>query len=186
MENLMNKVASDLMNFAPQAPAGMEERIQKELNKKKSFWSFSWYTMNVYVVALLGAGVLALVFSNRSETIAVAQSPAPAASEVKAIPAAPAADVNANSHVILNAEKESKSTPIKTTRERTFVQEESSASVMVVENCQTAVIEEAAAIEVAEAVEDQRMPEEIQVPYPKKEVVKAKGRTLKLTRFTGK
>jgi cytoskeletal protein RodZ len=186
MENLMNKVASDLMNFAPQAPAGMEERIQKELNKKKSFWSFSWYTMNVYVVALVGAGVLALVLSNRSETIAVAQSAAPAASEVKAIPAAPAADVNANSHVILNAEKESKSTPIKTTRERKVVQEESSASVMVVENCQTAVIEEAAAIEVAEAVEDQRMPEEIQVPYPKKEVVKAKGRTLKLTRFTGK
>jgi hypothetical protein len=57
---------------------------------------------------------------------------------------------------------------------------------MVVENCQTAVIEESAATEVAEAVEDQRMPEEIQVPYPKKELVKAKGRTLKLTRFTGK
>ena len=61
MENLMNRVANDLMNFAPPAPAGMEERIQKELNKKKSFWSFSWYTMNVYVVALVGAGVLALV-----------------------------------------------------------------------------------------------------------------------------
>jgi hypothetical protein len=30
------------------------------------------------------------------------------------------------------------------------------------------------------------MPEEIQVPYPTKEVVKAKGRTLKLTRLTGK
>ena len=181
----MNKVASDLMNFAPQAPAGMEERIQKELNKKKSFWSFSWYTMNVYVVALVGAGVLALVFSNRNETIAVAQNSAPAATEVKAIPAS-VVDLSANSNVILNTDKESKSTPVKTTRERKIVQEESSSSAMVVENCQTAVIAEPAAIEVAETVEVQRMPEEIQVPYPKKEVIKAKGRTLKLTRFTGK
>jgi cytoskeletal protein RodZ len=185
MENLMNRVANDLMNFAPKAPAGMEERIQKELNKKKSFWSFSWYTMNVYVVALVGAGVLALVFSNRNETIAVAQNSAPAATEVKAIPAS-VVDLSANSNVILNTDKESKSTPVKTTRERKIVQEESSSSAMVVENCQTAVIAEPAAIEVAETVEVQRMPEEIQVPYPKKEVIKAKGRTLKLTRFTGK
>jgi hypothetical protein len=56
----------------------------------------------------------------------------------------------------------------------------------VVENCQTTVIAEPAAIEVAENVEVQRMPEEIQVPYPKKDVIKAKGRTLKLTRLTGK
>jgi len=181
----MNRVANDLMNFAPPAPAGMEERIQKELNKKKSFWSFSWYTMNVYVVALVGAGVLALVFSNRSETIAVAQNTAPVATEVKATPVS-AVDLSANSNVILNAEKESKTTPVKTTRERKFVQEESSSTAMVIENCQTAVIEEPAAIEVAETVEVQRMPEEIQVPYPKKEVIKAKGRTLKLTRFTGK
>ena len=181
----MNRVANDLMNFAPQAPAGMEERIQKELNKKKSFWSFSWYTMNVYIVALVGAGVLALVFSNRSETIAVAQNSAPVATEVKAIPAS-VVDLSANSNEILNAEKESKSTPVKTTRERKIVQEESSSSAMVVENCQTAVIAEPAAVEVAETVEVQRMPEEIQVPYPKKEVIKAKGRTLKLTRFTGK
>jgi hypothetical protein len=62
---------------------------------------------------------------------------------------------------------------------------------LVVENCQTASIVEPAVvepaiIEVAETVEVQRMPEEIQVPYPKKEVTKAKGRSLKLTRFTGK
>jgi hypothetical protein len=107
MENLMNKVANDLMNFAPQAPAGMEERIQKELNKKKSFWSFSWYTLNVYVVALVGAGVFALVFSNRSESIVVSQNSAPAATEVKAIPAS-VVDLSAKSNVILNKEKESK------------------------------------------------------------------------------
>ena len=179
----MNKVANDLQNYAPQAPAGMEDRIQKALNKKKSFWSFSWYTMNVYVVALIGAGVLALVFSNRGESNVVAQSAAPAATEVKAIPAA-VADVN--SHVILNAEKESKSTPAKTIRRSEIVQGETSVSALVVENCQSTPIVEPAIVEVAETVEVQRMPEEIQVPYPKKEVIKAKGRSLKLTRLTGK
>ena len=181
----MNKIAGDLKNFAPEAPIGMEERIQSAMSKKKSFWAFSWYTLNVYVVALVGAGVLALVFSNRGESNVVAQSAAPTATEVKAIPTV-LADVNANSQVILNAEKESKSTPVKTTRERKIVQVETSASALVVENCQTTAIAEPASIEVAENVEVQKMPEEIQVPYPKKEVVKAKGRTLKLTRLTGK
>jgi cytoskeletal protein RodZ len=185
MENLMNKVASDLQNYAPQAPAGMEDRIQKALNNKKSFWSFSWYTMNVYVVALVGAGVLALVFSNRNETIAVAQNSAPAATEVNAIPAS-VVDLNTSSHVILNAEKESKETPAKTIRRSKIVQGETSVSALVVENCQSTPIVEPAIVEVAETVEVQRMPEEIQVPYPTKEVVKAKGRTLKLTRLTGK
>jgi cytoskeletal protein RodZ len=184
MENLMNRVANDLMNFAPQAPAGMEERIQKELNKKKSFWSFSWYTMNVYVVALVGAGVLALVFSNRGENNAIAQVATPLASEVKSTPAATVV-LNANSDVILNAEKESNSTPIKTTKRSKIVQEETSVSALVVENCQSTPIVEPVIFEV-ETVEVQRMPEEIQVPYPKKEVVKAKGKSLKLTRLTGK
>ena len=179
----MNKVANDLQNYAPQAPSGMEDRIQKALNKKKSFWSFSWYTMNVYVVALIGAGVLALVFSNRSETLAVAQNSAPAATEVKAIPPVVA---DANSHVILNAEKESKSASAKTIRRSKIVQGETSVSALVVENCQSTPIAEPAIVEVAETVEVQKMPEEIQVPYPKKEVVKAKGRSLKLTRLTGK
>ena len=179
----MNKVANDLQNYAPQAPSGMEDRIQKALSKKKSFWNFSWYTLNVYVVALIGAGVLALVFSNRGESNVVAQSAAPAATEVKAIPAA-VADVN--SHVILNEEKESKSTPAKTIRRSEIVQGETSVSALVVENCQSTPIVEPAIVEVAETVEVQRMPEEIQVPYPKKEVIKAKGRTLKLTRLTGK
>ena len=183
----MNKIAGDLKNFAPEAPKGMEERIQTALSKKKSFWTFSWYTMNVYVLALVGAGVLALVFSNRGESNVVAQSAAPAATEIKAISSA-IADVNANSHVIVNAEKESKSTPVKTTRERKIVQVETSATDLVVENCQTTAIAEPAAIEVAENVEVQRMSEEIQVPKPKSvnEVVKPKGRSLRLTRLTGK
>ena len=179
----MNKVANDLQNYAPQAPSGMEDRIQKALNKKKSFWSFSWYTMNVYVVALIGAGVLALVFSNRSEIVAVAQNSAPAATEVEAISPVVA---DANSHVILNAEKESKSASAKTIRRSKIVQGETSVSALVVENCQSTPIVEPAIVEVAETVEVQRVPEEIQVPYPKKEVVKAKGRSLKLTRLTGK
>ena len=181
----MNKVANDLQNYAPQAPTGMEDRIQKALSKKKSFWSFSWYTLNVYVVALVGAGVLALVFSNRGESNVVAQSAAPASTEVKAIPPV-VADVNANSQVILNAEKESKSTPAKMIRPSKIVQGENSVSAVVVENCQSTPIVEPAIVEVAETVEVQRMPEEIQVPYPKKEVIKAKGRSLKLTRLTGK
>jgi hypothetical protein len=87
----------------------------------------------------------------------------------------------------LNAEKESKTTPVKTTRERKIVQVETNASALVVENCQTTVIAEPAVIEVAETVEVQRMPEEIQVPKPKSvnEVVKPKGRSLRLTRLTG-
>ncbi len=99
----MNKIAGDLKNFAPEAPIGMEERIQSALSKKKSFWAFSWYTLNVYVVALVGAGVLALVFSNRVESNVVAQSAAPAATEVKAIPTV-VADLNTNSQGILNVE----------------------------------------------------------------------------------
>jgi hypothetical protein len=141
--------------------------------------------MNVYVVALVGAGVLALVFSNRSETIAVAQNSAPAATEVKEITAS-VVDLNANSNMNLSSEKEAKSASFKTSRRSKIVQEETSVSALVVENCQTTVIAETAAIEVAETIEVQRMPEEIQVPYPKKEVVKVKGRSLKLTRFTGK
>ena len=181
----MNKVANDLQNYAPQAPSGMEDRIQKALNKKKSFWSFSWYTMNVYAVALIGAGVLALVFSNRNrgESNVVTRIAAPAATEVKAIPPA-VADVN--SHVILNAEKESKSASAKTIRRSKIVQGETSVSALVVENCQSTPIVEPAIVEVAETVEVQRMPEEIQVPKQKTEVVKAKGRSLKLTRLTVK
>ncbi len=181
----MNKIAGDLKNFAPEAPKGMEDRIQTALSKKKSFWAFSWYTMNIYVVGFLAIGATAFVFSNRREGNVVAQNAAPSAMEVKAIPAA-VADVNANSHVIVNAEKESKSTPVKTTRERKIVQVETSATDLVVENCQTTAIAEPSATEVAETVEVQRMPEEIQVPYPKKDVVKAKGRSLRLTRLTGK
>ena len=179
----MNKVANDLQNYAPQAPSGMEDRIQKSLNKKKSFWSFSWYTLNVYVVALVGAGVLALVFSNRGESNVVAQSAAPASTEVKAIPPVAA---DANSHVILNAEKESKSTLAKTIRRSKIVQGETSVSALVVENCQSTPIVEPAIVEVAETVEVQRMPEEIQVPKAKNEVAKPKGRSLKLTRLTEK
>ena len=88
--------------------------------------------------------------------------------------------------MILNAEKESKSTRAKTIRRSEIVQGETSVSALVVENCQSTPIVEPAIVEVAETIEVQRMPEEIQVPYPKKEVIKAKGRTLKLTRFTGK
>jgi hypothetical protein len=78
------------------------------------------------------------------------------------------------------------SAPVKTTRRSKIVQEETSVSTLVVENCQSTPIVEPVIVEVAETIEVQRMPEEIQVPYPKKEVVKAKGRTLKLTRLTGK
>lgn len=185
MEDLMNKVINDLKNYSPEAPKGMENRIQSAMAKKKSFWTFSWYTLNVYVVALISAGVLALVFWNRSEMNVIAQSAAPAVTEIKAIPAA-VADVNANSHVILKPEKESKFTRVKTTRDRKVVQVETSASDLVVENCQTTAIAEPVALEVAETVEVQTMREEIQVPYPKKDVVKAKGRALKLTRLAGK
>jgi cytoskeletal protein RodZ len=185
MENLMNKVANDLQNYAPQAPAGMEDRIQKALNKKKSFWSFSWYSMNVYLVALVGAGVLALVFSNSSERNAVAQNSTPAVAEVKAAPST-VVDLNAKNNAILNVENEVNSAPVKTARRSKIVQEETSVSTLVVENCQSTPIVEPVIVEVAETIEVQRMPEEIQVPYPKKEVVKAKGRTLKLTRLTGK
>lgn len=183
----MNKIAGDLKNFAPEAPKGMEERIQSALSRKKSFWTFSWYTMNVYVVALVGAGVLALIFSNRGESNVVAQSTAPVATGVKAIPTV-VADLNAHSQGVLNAEKESKTIPVKTTRERKIVEVENSSSALVVENCQTTAIAESTVVEVAETVEVQRMPEEIQVPKPKpvNEVVKPKGRSLRLTRLTGK
>lgn len=183
----MNKIARDLKEFAPSAPNGMEERIQKALKKKKSFWTFSWYTMNVYVVALVGAGVLALVFSNRGESNVLAQSAAPASVEVNVAPTV-VADLNANNQVILNGEKESKSIPVKTSKEQKIVQVETSASASVVNYSQTPMIAEPAVSVSAETVEVQKMPEEIQVPKSKSgnEVVKPKGRTLKLTRYTGK
>ena len=183
----MNKVASDLKNFAPQAPAGMEERIQKALSKKKSFWAFSWYTMNVYVIALVGTGLLALVFANRGESNLVAQSSAPASAEVKAMPST-VVELNANSNLNLNEEKQATAAvaPVKSSRQSKVVRQESQSTVLEVENCQTKTIVEPATVEVAENIEVQRMPEEIQVPKVKNEVVKPKGRSLKLTRLTGK
>ncbi len=185
----MNKIASDLKNFAPEAPLGMEERIQSALSKKKSFWAFSWYTLNIYVVALVGAGILALVFSNRSEGNVIAQSAVPAAMEVVVNPSA-FANMNSNSQEILIEEKVTKTTPSKTTRKRKIVQVVTSASDVVVENCQTTVIEAAIAnstdAQVAESVEIQKKSEEIQVPKSLNGAVKPKGRPLRLTRLTGK
>ncbi len=183
----MNKVASDLKNFAPQAPAGMEERIQKALSKKKSFWAFSWYTVNVYVVALVGAGLLALVFANRGESTTVAQIAVPVSAEVKEMPSA-VVDVNANSNLNLNEEKQATAAvaPVKSSRQSIVVRQETQSTGLEVENCQTRTIIEPATVEVAENIEVQKMPEEIQVPKMKNEVVKPKGRSLKLTRLTGK
>ena len=183
----MNKIAGDLKNFAPEAPLGMEERIQTALSKKKSFWAFSWYTMNVYVLALASAGVLALVFLNRTENSVVAQVSTPLATEVKANPAA-VVHADENSTSMINAVSETESQPIKTTKRSKIVQDQTSVSTLVVENCQTTTIVEPAIVDVAETVEVQRLPEEIQVPKPKSvnEVVKPKGRSLRLTRLTGK
>ena len=185
MENLMNKVANDLKSFAPQAPTGMEDRIQNAMAKKKSFWAFSWYTMNVYAVALIGAGVLALVFWNRGDSNTLALSLAPAAKEVKIIPVV-AANVNSNSDATLNADAEMKSTAAPATTRKRTIQKETNTSVLVVENCQSISIVDPPIAEVTETVEVQRVPEEIQVPKVKQEVVKPKGRSLRLTRLTGK
>jgi hypothetical protein len=86
----------------------------------------------------------------------------------------------------LNVENEVNSAPAKATRRLKIVQEETSVSTMVVENSQSTPIVEPAIVEVAETIEVQRMPEEIQVPKLSTEVVKPKGRSLKLTRLTGK
>ena len=181
----MNKVANDLKNFAPQAPAGMEERIQKSLSKKKSFWTFSWYTMNVYVVALVGAGIFALVFSNRAESNVVAQVSAQPSTEVKSSPSA-GANLNESNDASLNEQIESTTAPIKTSRRSKIVREESQTTDLEVENCKTSTVVEPAIDDVAETIVVQQLPEEIQVPKVKNEVVKPKGRSLKLTRLTGK
>ena len=181
----MNKIAVDLKNFSPEAPVGMEERIQTALSTKKSFWAFSWYTMNVYLVALIGAGVMALVFWNRGDNNTLAQNQAPVATELKVIPAV-AANVSANSDATLNVEADVKTSAVVTTRHRKTVQEETNTSVLVVENCQSVSISEPAIAVVAETVEVQKLPEEIEVPKKVNEVVRPKGRSLRLTRLTGK
>jgi cytoskeletal protein RodZ len=184
MENLMNKIALDLKNFAPEAPVGMEERIQTALSKKKSFWAFSWYTMNVYLVALVGAGLLALVFANRDSNV-IAQVSTTVATEEKST--TPSVDnMNVNSNVVLNVEKENTTASVKTSRRSKVVQKESTTSVLVVENCQSATAVEPVVTEVAENIEVQKLPEEVQATKTVNEVVKPKGRSLRLTRLTGK
>lgn len=183
----MNKVAKDLQNYAPQAPVGMEDRIQKALSKKKSFWSFSWYTMNVFVVALIGAGVLALVFVNSGGHVEVAQSLAPASSN-SVVPkidySAPAASLNEEGTPAASVQND-KSSSLSSNRTRS-AETQPVASSMINEdvvkiNCVTPPL-----VEYAESVHVQKMPEEIQVPKLSTEVVKPKGRSLKLTRLTGK
>ena len=66
------------------------------------------------------------------------------------------------------------------------VQEETNTSVLVVENCQSVSISEPAIAVVAETVEVQKLPEEIEVPKKVNEVARPKGRSLRLTRLAGK
>lgn len=182
----MNKVANDLKNFAPKAPAGMEERIQKAMAKKKSFWTFSWYTLNVYFVGLLGIGAIAWMLSMRTGKVDVAQVNAP--QENTEVSMQPAPEVK---NIQNNAPSNSKAPSAKPAVEKGL------STVQIIPADMDALheysevppqvsVDVAPVVEVAESIEIQKMPEEIQVPYPKKEVIKAKGRTLKLTRLTGK
>ena len=183
----MNKVAKDLQNYAPQAPVGMEDRIQKALSKKKSFWSFSWYTMNVFVVALIGAGVLALVFVNSGGHVEVAQSLAPTSSNPvahKVDYSAPSASLNVESMPAASVQND-KPSSLSSNRTRSN-ESQPVASSMINEDSVKITCVTPPLAEFAETVEVQKMPEEIQVPKAKTEVVKAKGRPLKLTRLTGK
>jgi len=181
----MNKVANDLKSFAPQAPAGMEDRIHKAMGKKKSFWAFSWRTMSVFAMVSLGVGVLAMIYSNNGESSTIAQNSVQQAKEVKES-SSNVVDLNDKSHVILNSEKEAKSLSVKTSRRLKVVQKETSVSDLVIENCKSITIVEPTVEETEKTVEVQRMPEESQVPKPKTEATKPKGRSLKLTRLTGK
>ncbi len=186
MEELMNKVANDLKNFAPQAPAGMEERIQKAMAKKKSFWTFSWYTLNVYVVGFLGIGAIAWMLSMRTSKVDVAQVNAPQGNTEVSIQPAPE---------VKNVQNDAPSNS--TTPSAKPALEKGLSTVQVIPADMEALheysevppqvtVDVPPVAEVAESTEIQKMPEEIQVPKPKSEVVKAKGRTLKLTRLTGK
>jgi cytoskeletal protein RodZ len=187
MENLMNKVANDLKNFAPQAPAGMEERIQKALIKKKSFWTFSWYTMNVYVVGLLGIGAIAWMLSNKATKVEVAQLNAPQVNnEVSIQPAPEVKNVQSNVPVINSSQKSVKSTSEEMHPITQITQAEPEPTQDYREVPAEPTVTVQPEVEVADKIEIQKMPEEIQVPKVKSEGIKPKGRTLKLTRLTGK
>ena len=181
----MNKVANDLKNFAPQAPAGMEERIQKALSKKKSFWSFSWYSMNVYVVALLSAGVLALVFSNNQENGVVANNSVAPVMQEKAV-STNTSNVNASNAAEQSTQEEYKAPTAKTNRRSQRVTTDAITEPVSVQDSKIIENEIAPMAEISEVADAQRMPEEIQVPKTKTVNEKPKGRSLKLTRFTGK
>ena len=187
MENLMNKVANDLQNYAPQAPYGMEDRIQKALSKKKSFWSFSWYTMNVYVVGLLGLGAMALMLSNRNSQFVGSQaSLTTEKSEVSVQSDIQSANNNELPIVKYTSIEPAKSITAKVypTKEISEIQSEVVPNTSEVSS--EIAIEIQPEVEVAETIELKKMPEEIQVPSTKTESVKPKGRMLKLTRLTGK
>jgi len=187
MENLMNKVANDLKNFAPEAPAGMEERIQKAMAKKKSFWTFSWYTMNVYVVGVLGIGALAILFANKVGKAEVAQvMSAPQVNTEVSIQPTPEVKNIQNEVSIGTSESSLKSASEKVHPTIQIIPTELEAIQEHSEEPPQTLVTVQPAAEVAENIEIQKMPEEIQVPKAKAEVVKAKGRTLKLTRLTGK
>lgn len=193
MEKLIDKIAGDLKSFAPEAPAGMEERIQSALGKKKSFWTFSWYSMNVYVVGFLLVGGSAFVLSTQMKQTESVSSLAPTQISNESIRQEKQSEI-----LLLNTSEDNHVTEVKSSLVSGKNKMSASHSTERIKNSNEdhAMNAEAPAIEdvkpkveTAETVEVQNVSQdkrEIQVPKPVNEVVKPKGRPLKLTRLTGK
>lgn len=71
MNNLFDKIGSDLKNFSPEAPAYMEERIQKAVMSQKSKVRF-WFSLNA-VLLLIGVTAVSVYCINHDSPSASAQ-----------------------------------------------------------------------------------------------------------------
>lgn len=72
MNNLFDKIGSDLKSFSPEAPAYMEERIQKAVMSQKSKMRF-WFSLNA-VLLLIGITAVSVYCINQDNPSVVAQA----------------------------------------------------------------------------------------------------------------
>lgn len=68
MENLFNELGEKLNGFQPEVPGYMESRVMNAVNRSnRSFWSFSFTHLNVFIVVGMLAGAAAWMFFASAE-----------------------------------------------------------------------------------------------------------------------
>lgn len=61
-EKFFETVKESLYDYAPEVPASVYEGVRSQLGNSRSFWKFSWHSMNVYFVGVASIALTALAF----------------------------------------------------------------------------------------------------------------------------